>query len=37
MIIKAVIGLRPTPENEEAGLDETDHGEAAYHMDEAAG
>jgi Amt family ammonium transporter len=27
MIIKAVIGLRPTPENEEAG----------YHMDEAAG
>jgi ammonium transporter, Amt family len=37
MIVKAVIGLRPTPENEEAGLDETDHGESAYHMDEAAG
>jgi Amt family ammonium transporter len=37
MIVKAVIGLRPTPENEEAGLDETDHGEAGYHMDEAAG
>ncbi len=37
MIVKAVIGLRPTPENEEAGLDESDHGESAYHMDEAAG
>jgi len=37
MIVKAVFGLRPTPENEEAGLDETDHGESAYHMDEAAG
>ena len=37
MIVKAVIGLRPTIENEEAGLDESDHGEAAYHYDEAAG
>ena len=37
MIVKAVIGLRPTIENEEAGLDETDHGEAGYHYDEAAG
>jgi ammonium transporter, Amt family len=33
--IKAVLGLRPTVEAEEAGLDETDHGEAGYHADEA--
>jgi len=37
MIVKATIGLRPTVENEEAGLDETDHGEVGYHYDEAAG
>ena len=37
MIVKATIGLRPTIENEEAGLDETDHGESGYHYDEAAG
>jgi Amt family ammonium transporter len=37
MIVKATIGLRPTLENEEAGLDESDHGEAGYHYDEAAG
>ena len=37
MIVKAIIGLRPTVEDEEAGLDETDHGEAGYHHDEAAG
>ena len=30
MIVKAVIGLRPTVENEEIGLDLTDHGEAGY-------
>ena len=36
-IIKAVIGLRPTEENEEQGLDTSDHGESGYHMDEAAG
>jgi len=35
--IKAVIGLRPSLENEEQGLDILDHGEAGYHMDEAAG
>src|SRR5262249_34526213 len=34
--IKAVLGLRPSVEGEEAGLDETDHGEAGYHP-EAAG
>jgi Amt family ammonium transporter len=30
MIVKAVVGLRPTPEDEEIGLDLTDHGEAGY-------
>ncbi|HWA10608.1 MAG TPA: ammonium transporter [Opitutaceae bacterium] len=29
-IVKAVIGLRPTPEAEEAGLDLSDHGEEGY-------
>jgi Amt family ammonium transporter len=33
--IKAAIGLRPTVESEEQGLDETDHGETGYHADEA--
>jgi Amt family ammonium transporter len=33
--LKATIGLRPSVEQEEAGLDETDHGEAAYHPEEA--
>jgi Amt family ammonium transporter len=33
--IKAVIGLRPSQEAEEAGLDDTDHGESGYHGDEA--
>jgi Amt family ammonium transporter len=32
--LKAVLGLRPTVEQEEAGLDESDHGEAAYHPEE---
>jgi Amt family ammonium transporter len=36
-IVKAVIGLRPTPEAEEQGLDETDHGEVGYHYGEAGG
>jgi Amt family ammonium transporter len=36
-IIKAVIGLRPDKEGEEQGLDQIDHGESAYHYDEAAG
>jgi Amt family ammonium transporter len=36
-IVKAVVGLRPSTEAEESGLDETDHGEAGYHFDEAAG
>jgi Amt family ammonium transporter len=29
--IKFVIGLRPSAEDEEKGLDETDHGESGYH------
>jgi len=37
MIVKATIGLRPAVEAEEAGLDDTDHGESGYHYDEAAG
>jgi Amt family ammonium transporter len=36
-IIKAVVGLRPDKETEEAGLDTTDHGEAGYHYDEVVG
>jgi Amt family ammonium transporter len=36
-IIKAVIGLRPDAETEEAGLDGSDHGEAGYHYEEAGG
>jgi ammonium transporter, Amt family len=34
LIAKAVLGLRPTVEAEEEGLDQTDHGEAGYHPDE---
>jgi ammonium transporter, Amt family len=30
MIVKAVFGLRPTPEDEATGLDLADHGEAGY-------
>ncbi len=36
-IVKAVVGLRPDADAEEAGLDITDHGEAGYHMDEPGG
>lgn len=35
--IKATLGLRPSLEDEEAGLDGTDHGEAGYHGDEGGG
>jgi Amt family ammonium transporter len=31
--VKAVMGLRPTPEEEEEGLDLTDHGEPGYHLE----
>ena len=30
-MVKAVIGLRPSLENEAAGLDLTEHGEEGYH------
>jgi hypothetical protein len=33
-IVKAVVGLRPAPEDEDLGLDYTDHGEAGYHEEE---
>jgi len=32
--VKAVLGLRPSIEGEEAGLDDADHGEAGYHPEE---
>jgi len=32
--LKAVLGLRPSLEAEEVGLDEVDHGEAGYHLGE---
>jgi Amt family ammonium transporter len=35
--LKITIGLRPNLEDEEAGLDGTDHGEAGYHLGEAGG
>ena len=34
-IVKAVVGLRPSQEDEETGLDLTDHGERGYHMTES--
>lgn len=30
MVVKAVVGLRPTPETEDVGLDIVEHGEAGY-------
>ena len=30
LIVKAVVGLRPTAEEESIGLDLSDHGEAGY-------
>jgi Amt family ammonium transporter len=35
--VKAVLGLRPSVEDEETGLDATDHGEAGYHLETEAG
>ncbi len=29
-VVKSVVGLRPTPEEEQEGLDQSDHGEAGY-------
>ena len=36
-IVKAVLGLRADRETEELGLDQIEHGEAAYHFEEAGG
>ena len=33
-IVKALVGLRPAPEDEDIGLDYTDHGESGYHAEE---
>jgi Amt family ammonium transporter len=35
LAVRAVVGLRPDAEGEEEGLDQIDHGEAGYHLDEA--
>jgi ammonium transporter, Amt family len=35
--LKATMGLRPSIEAEEAGLDDAEHGEAGYHPEEAGG
>ena len=34
-VVKMVMGLRPSGEAEEQGLDDIDHGEVGYHFDEA--
>ncbi|HEX2747851.1 MAG TPA: hypothetical protein VHM91_07635 [Verrucomicrobiales bacterium] len=31
LVVKAVIGLRPSEEDEETGLDLVEHGEDGYH------
>lgn len=36
-LVRATIGLRPEADREEEGLDQTDHGEAGYHLDQAGG
>jgi len=36
-VIKMTIGLRPERESEEMGLDQLDHGEAGYHLEETGG
>jgi Amt family ammonium transporter len=35
--LKATMGLRPSVDSEEQGLDDAEHGEAGYHPEEAAG
>ncbi|MBC8132620.1 MAG: ammonium transporter [Deltaproteobacteria bacterium] len=34
-LVKVAIGLRPSSEAEEQGLDDVDHGEVGYHLEEA--
>ncbi len=36
-LVKVTVGLRPDADGEEEGLDQLDHGEAGYHLDEAGG
>jgi Amt family ammonium transporter len=36
-LVKATIGLRPDAEGEQQGLDQVDHGEAGYHLEETGG
>ncbi len=36
-IVKAVVGLRPNTDEEQQGLDQSDHGEAGYHFEEGGG
>jgi Amt family ammonium transporter len=33
-VVKAIIGLRPDRDTEEEGLDQVEHGEAGYHLEE---
>ena len=35
-LVNATIGLRPTPDEEDIGLDLSHHGEAGYHDDDSA-
>jgi hypothetical protein len=37
LAVKSFIGFRPDTEGEEEGLDQIDHGESGYHLDEGAG
>jgi Amt family ammonium transporter len=37
LLIKLAIGLRPAREDEEQGLDDIEHGEGGYHLEEAGG
>jgi Amt family ammonium transporter len=37
LAVRSLVGLRPDPEGEEEGLDQIDHGEAGYHLDEDGG
>jgi Amt family ammonium transporter len=36
-IVKVVVGLRPDQDTEEMGLDQSDHGEAGWHLEEQGG
>jgi ammonia channel protein AmtB len=36
-VVRLTIGFRPPVEAEEDGLDQLDHGEAGYHLDEGLG